>query len=135
MKYMELYGVPLVQHRPHRTLVFRRMGARHATTTPRKPALCRHDRFKFADTYYSEHSTRRNLQFGSTESRKSKLRCPEYTAETDAVGTLRLLEAVRILGLENKPAFTRLLLPNSLDWCRKYPNEKPHRFIRAVHMA
>ena len=28
--------------------------------------------------------------------------CPEYTAETDAVGTLRLLEAVRILGLEHK---------------------------------
>jgi GDPmannose 4,6-dehydratase len=27
---------------------------------------------------------------------------PEYTAETDAVGTLRILEAVRILGLENK---------------------------------
>jgi GDPmannose 4,6-dehydratase len=27
---------------------------------------------------------------------------PEYTAETDAVGTLRLLEAVRILGLQNK---------------------------------
>ncbi|MBO7291247.1 MAG: GDP-mannose 4,6-dehydratase [Bacteroidaceae bacterium] len=31
---------------------------------------------------------------------------PEYTAEVDAVGTLRLLEAVRILGLEKK--------------CRKY---------------
>ena len=28
--------------------------------------------------------------------------CPEYTAETDAVGTLRLLEAVRILGMEKK---------------------------------
>lgn len=27
---------------------------------------------------------------------------PEYTAETDAVGTLRLLEAVRICGLESK---------------------------------
>lgn len=27
---------------------------------------------------------------------------PEYTAETDAVGTLRVLEAVRILGLEKK---------------------------------
>ena len=27
---------------------------------------------------------------------------PEYTAEADAVGTLRLLEAVRILGLEKK---------------------------------
>lgn len=28
--------------------------------------------------------------------------CPEYTAEADAVGTLRLLEAVRILGLDHK---------------------------------
>ena len=27
---------------------------------------------------------------------------PEYTAETDAIGTLRILEAVRILGLEKK---------------------------------
>ena len=27
---------------------------------------------------------------------------PEYTADTDAVGTLRLLEAVRILGMEHK---------------------------------
>lgn len=28
--------------------------------------------------------------------------CPEYTAEADAVGTLRLLEAVRILGMEKR---------------------------------
>jgi len=28
--------------------------------------------------------------------------CPEYTAESDAVGTLRLLEAIRILGMEKK---------------------------------
>ena len=28
--------------------------------------------------------------------------CPEYTAETDATGTLRLLEAIKILGLEKK---------------------------------
>jgi GDPmannose 4,6-dehydratase len=30
---------------------------------------------------------------------------PEYTADTDAVGVLRLLEAIRILGLENKTRF------------------------------
>ncbi len=30
---------------------------------------------------------------------------PEYTAETDAVGTLRILEAIRILGLEKKTKF------------------------------
>jgi GDPmannose 4,6-dehydratase len=30
---------------------------------------------------------------------------PEYTADVDAMGTLRLLEAIRILGLENKTKF------------------------------
>ena len=30
---------------------------------------------------------------------------PEYTANTDALGTLRLLEAIRILGMENKTRF------------------------------
>ena len=30
---------------------------------------------------------------------------PEYTADTDAMGTLRLLEAIRILGLEKKTRF------------------------------
>ena len=30
---------------------------------------------------------------------------PEYTANADAIGTLRLLEAIRILGLENKTRF------------------------------
>lgn len=32
---------------------------------------------------------------------KVSFEVPEYTAETDAVGTLRILEAVRILGMEN----------------------------------
>ena len=31
--------------------------------------------------------------------------CPEYTADVDAVGTIRLLEAIRILGLEKKTRF------------------------------
>ncbi|GIN85256.1 GDP-mannose 4,6-dehydratase [Heyndrickxia sporothermodurans] len=30
---------------------------------------------------------------------------PEYTANADAIGTLRILEAIRILGLENKTKF------------------------------
>ncbi len=31
--------------------------------------------------------------------------CPEYTADVDALGTLRLLEAIRFLGLEKKTRF------------------------------
>jgi len=31
--------------------------------------------------------------------------CPEYTADVDAIGTLRLLEAIRFLGLEKKTRF------------------------------
>lgn len=31
--------------------------------------------------------------------------CPEYTANADALGTLRILEAIRILGLEKKTKF------------------------------
>ncbi len=30
---------------------------------------------------------------------------PEYTANSDAIGTLRLLEAIRMLGLEEKTRF------------------------------
>jgi GDPmannose 4,6-dehydratase len=30
---------------------------------------------------------------------------PEYTANTDAIGTLRLLEAIRVNGLEQKTRF------------------------------
>jgi GDPmannose 4,6-dehydratase len=36
---------------------------------------------------------------------KVSFETPEYTANTDALGTLRLLEAVRILGLETKTRF------------------------------
>lgn len=31
--------------------------------------------------------------------------CPEYTADVDAIGTLRILEAIRFLGLEKKTRF------------------------------
>ena len=36
---------------------------------------------------------------------KVSFEAPEYTADTDALGTLRLLEAIRILGLEGKTRF------------------------------
>ncbi len=36
---------------------------------------------------------------------KVSFETPEYTANSDAIGTLRILEAIRILGLEKKTRF------------------------------
>ena len=58
---------------------------------------------------------------------------PEYTADVDAMGTLRLLEAIRFLGLESSPAFVRApegngcaerfirTLKEQLLWLRFFP--------------
>lgn len=39
---------------------------------------------------------------------------PEYTADVDAIGTLRILEAIRFLGLEKKQNFIKRQLLNSM---------------------
>ena len=54
---------------------------------------------------------------------------PEYTANADALGTLRILEAIKILGLKKKTRFyqasTSELYGNSF---KKFQNEKKHLF-------
>lgn len=60
---------------------------------------------------------------------------PEYTAEADAIGTLRLLEAVRICGLEKLAASIRLLLPNSSVKCKRFLRKKLLRSIHVLRMA
>ena len=46
---------------------------------------------------------------------------PEYTADVDAIGTLRLLEAIRFLGLEKKyKILSGINLRIIWQWCRKY---------------
>ena len=57
---------------------------------------------------------------------------PEYTADVDGMGTLRILEAIRILGLEKKPASIRPLPPSSMAWCRKPRSGKPRPSTRAA---
>ena len=59
---------------------------------------------------------------------------PEYTAEADAVGTLRMLEAVRILGMDKKTKIIRLLLQNCLVWSRKFLKKKLPPSIPALRM-
>jgi len=64
---------------------------------------------------------------------KVSFEVPEYTAESDAIGTLRILEAVRILGLGKKSKSIRPPLPSSMVKCRKSPNQKLPLFI-PVHL-
>jgi GDPmannose 4,6-dehydratase len=51
---------------------------------------------------------------------------PEYTADVDAMGTLRLLEAIRILGLANKTRFYQASTPGAGD-----PAEGNHAVLSA----
>ena len=57
------------------------------------------------DPHHPAGAARRDLQPGGAEPRRGELREPEYTANADGIGTLRLLEAIRILGLEKKTRF------------------------------
>ncbi len=62
---------------------------------------------------------------------------PEYTTNVDGTGTLRILEAVRLLGLTNKTKIyqaTRLLLPSFMVWYRKCRKKKPLLFIHVLLM-
>ena len=55
-----------------------------------------------AQSHVKVSSTSKTAERRSCSSQKVSFDVPEYTAEADAVGTLRMLEAVRILGMEKK---------------------------------
>ena len=60
---------------------------------------------------------------------------PEYTANSDALGTLRLLEAIRILGLARRCASTRPPPARCSAWCRRSRSARPRRSTRAARTA
>lgn len=53
---------------------------------------------------------------------------PEYTANSDAVGTLRLLEAIRILGLEDKTRFYQASTSELYGAVREVPQSETTPF-------
>jgi GDPmannose 4,6-dehydratase len=61
---------------------------------------------------------------------------PEYTANSDALGTLRLLEAVRILGLEHKTRFYQASTSEMFGKVRESPqNENTPFYPRSPYGA
>jgi GDPmannose 4,6-dehydratase len=59
---------------------------------------------------------------------------PEYTADVDAMGTLRLLEAIRFLVLRRKPVSTRHPPLSCTAWCRKSHRKRPRRSTHVLRM-
>lgn len=61
---------------------------------------------------------------------------PEYTADADGVGTLRLLEAIRILGLEEKTRFYQASTSELYGLVQQVPqNEKTPFYPRSPYAA
>jgi GDPmannose 4,6-dehydratase len=61
---------------------------------------------------------------------------PEYTANADGLGTLRLLEAIRILGLENKTRFYQASTSELFGKARESPqNETTPFYPRSPYAA
>ena len=59
---------------------------------------------------------------------------PEYTANSDALGTLRILEAIRILKLENKSKFYQASTSELYGLVRETPqNEKTPFYPRSPY--
>jgi len=59
---------------------------------------------------------------------------PEYTADSDALGVLRLLEAIRILGLEKKTKFYQASTSELYGLVRETPQRETTPSIRARRM-
>ena len=59
---------------------------------------------------------------------------PEYSGDVDALGVLRLLEAVRICGLTQRPGSIRLPPLNFTARWRRSRSVRPLRFILTVPM-
>jgi GDPmannose 4,6-dehydratase len=53
---------------------------------------------------------------------------PEYTANADGLGTLRLLEAIRILGMEKRARFYQASTSELYGWVREVPQRETTPF-------
>ncbi len=59
---------------------------------------------------------------------------PEYTADVDGIGTLRILEAIRILGLEKKTRFYQASTSELYGLVQETPQKETTPFYRAAPM-
>ena len=58
----------------------------------------------------------------------------EYTADVDAIGTLRLLESIRLLGMDKKIKFYQASTSELYGQVQEIPQKKPPHFTQDRHM-
>ena len=76
---------------------------------------------------YSDIERLEVYNLGAMSHVKISFEMPEYVADTDGIGTLRLLEAVRILGLEKKTRIYQASTSEMFGGSRPPQNEKTIR--------
>jgi len=83
------------------------------------------------DPHHSGSAARRDLQPGGPEPRDGVLRDSGVHRNADALGALRLLEAIRILGLKEKTRFYQASTSELYGRCRKSRRPRRPLSIRA----
>ena len=96
--------VHLLQHRSRRRHVRRPARRKDALLH----ALRRHDRRHQFNPHPSGHPPHEIYNLAAQSHVQVRFETPQYTANADALGTLRLLEAIRILRLEGSRFYRRL---------------------------
>ena len=66
---------------------------------------------------------------------KVSFETPEYTANADALGALRLLEAIRILGLEKKTKFYQASTSELYGLVQETPQNEKHPLLSPVPLC
>src|SRR4029079_8903945 len=66
---------------------------------------------------------------------KVRFETPEYTADVDGIGTLRLLEAIRILKLENRTRFYQASTSELYGLVQEIPQNETTPFYPRSHYA
>ncbi len=64
---------------------------------------------------------------------KVSFESPEYTAETVALGTLKILEAIKLLGLEKKTKFYQASTSELYGEVQEIPQTEKHLSIHEAH--
>lgn len=109
------------------------MGARYEEEPSDKFTLGRYDGQQFFNSNHSGCRPDEIYNLAAQSHVKVSFDVPEYTAEADAIGTLRMLEAVRILGLEKKTKIYQASTSELFGLVQEVPQKKQLRFIRVLH--